>query len=276
MRNFVFIFSLIMATSLSAQKQQTIEPTLLECRYQLVQLSDTVNHNKSAEDEIVLRIGKTVSQSFNYNRFYGDSLMSTPQGNKLWGVMMMKSIKSRQYGAMPIAHTCVSEYVYKNYPQGKLTCTDQFKLTFYQYDETMMTQQWQTVDSTKQILGYNCQKAECDFRGRHYIAWFAIDIPLNNGPWKLSGLPGLILEAYDNKDHYHFTAVSIKQNSAEPICFYHFNNFIKTDRNTLFKEKRKFRNSDNKAEQLEGESGINLNVGMSSHAKPTFDTLEKF
>jgi len=49
-----------------------------------------------------------------------------------------------------------------------------------------------------------CQKAEGDFRGRHYIAWFSNKILIPDGPWKLCGLPGLILEAYDEKKTVYF------------------------------------------------------------------------
>lgn len=37
-------------------------------------------------------------------------------------------------------------------------------------------------DSIKNILGYDCQLAETDFRGRNWKAWFTIDIPLSYGP----------------------------------------------------------------------------------------------
>ncbi len=68
---------------------------------------------------------------------------------------------------------------------------------------------WSILDSIKSIKGLICQKAEGDFRGRHYIAWFINKISISDGPWKLCGLPGLILEAYDEKKHFIFEAQSI-------------------------------------------------------------------
>ena len=53
--------------------------------------------------------------------------------------------------------------------------------------------------------------ARCTFKGRTWTAWFTADIPLDNGPWKLCGLPGLILRAYDSKQQYIFDCVGMKQ-----------------------------------------------------------------
>ena len=61
--------------------------------------------------------------------------------------------------------------------------------------------------------------ATANFRGRHWTAWFATDIPVSDGPWKLGGLPGLILEAYDKGHQYTFTAVGLERVKEEPIVF---------------------------------------------------------
>lgn len=69
--------------------------------------------------------------------------------------------------------------------------------------------QWKIHSDHKEILGYDCQKATCNFRGRSYTVWFAKDIPVSEGPWKLKGLPGLILEAVENESKYNYFAKSI-------------------------------------------------------------------
>ena len=66
------------------------------------------------------------------------------------------------------------------------------------------------VDSTKTILGYECTMATCEYRGRKWTAWFAVDVPIQDGPWKLSGLPGLILEATESTGQHGFTATGIQ------------------------------------------------------------------
>jgi GLPGLI family protein len=56
---------------------------------------------------------------------------------------------------------------------------------------------WKLSNETKKIGSYTVNKAIGKFRGRTYTAWYTQEIPLPYGPWKLQGLPGLILEAYD-------------------------------------------------------------------------------
>lgn len=68
---------------------------------------------------------------------------------------------------------------------------------------------WEIQNEFKKINIYNCQRAKGQFRGRNYIVWFTSDIPISLGPWKLNGLPGLILEASDSKNMFHFYADKI-------------------------------------------------------------------
>ena len=63
---------------------------------------------------------------------------------------------------------------------------------------------WKLENETKKIGPFICNKAITKYRGRDYTAWYTKQIPVAYGPWKLQGLPGLILEAYDaNKEIYY-------------------------------------------------------------------------
>jgi len=78
---------------------------------------------------------------------------------------------------------------------------------------------WTITDKSKQIANYNCLQATCKFRGRYYTAWFTPEIPISAGPWKLQGLPGLILEATDKTKEvqYLFTSIAYPYKSKQPI-----------------------------------------------------------
>lgn len=91
-------------------------------------------------------------------------------------------------------------WVYKDLQDLQLTSlANDLKETSYLIRESIPSIKWQILKTTKSIQGILVQKARAQFRGRQYTAWFAPDIPIANGPWKLGGLPGLILEAYDDE-----------------------------------------------------------------------------
>lgn len=76
---------------------------------------------------------------------------------------------------------------------------------------------WKILNEQKDILKFKCQKAVANFRGRFYTVWFTKDVPVSNGPWKLFGLPGLIVKAEDLKQEitfelFEFEKVPITEN----------------------------------------------------------------
>lgn len=81
---------------------------------------------------------------------------------------------------------------------------------------------WHIIKDTVKIIGnHNCNFASTVFRGRKYYVWFASDINTGFGPWKLNGLPGLIIEAIDETKEVAFYLESIESypNIIEEIDF---------------------------------------------------------
>ncbi len=66
---------------------------------------------------------------------------------------------------------------------------------------------WKLVDESKVISTIMCKKAEVTFKGRNWIAWYVPEIPLPYGPYKFSGLPGLIVKITDDKGDFDFELV---------------------------------------------------------------------
>ncbi|MFZ4927530.1 GLPGLI family protein [Chryseobacterium sp. Mn2064] len=72
------------------------------------------------------------------------------------------------------------------------------------------------IDPAKQKIGeYNSQKATADFGGRKWIAWFTTDIPIQDGPYKFSGLPGLIVKMEDVTKSHIYELIGVKNLSKE-------------------------------------------------------------
>ena len=110
----------------------------------------------------------------------------------------------------------------KNYPEeGKTYYCETWKMHTYCCIEPTETPQWQLVpDSTAKVLDYKCQLAKTQFKGRTWWAWYTEDIPLSEGPWKLCGLPGLVLRAYDAQKQYVFDAIGLEDiKGAETLKF---------------------------------------------------------
>ena len=140
-----------------------------------------------------------------------------------------------------------SEYRYSEYFKdfSNNTITEYIRMPWgsippYQTSENIPVQQWNIHDSTLIILGYVCQKATCQFRGRNYIAWFTMDIPIQQGPWKFGGLPGLILKVYDSDNLLVFESINIENFKRKyPIKkMVKYEIFVKTERTKLLKLKR--------------------------------------
>lgn len=66
---------------------------------------------------------------------------------------------------------------------------------------------WKLVDETKVINSIVCKKAEVSYKGREWTAWYSTEIPFPYGPYKFSGLPGLIVKITDKTEDYDFELV---------------------------------------------------------------------
>lgn len=219
-------YSLFMLCFLMPAYAQTVdfikelEPAILQCTYRCTMKLDTLGTDTKT-DRMILRIGKNISQFYSYTAYRTDSIWKTPNGKRIWGNAMVRAIRSKNHAQMLNANMVTNDYIYKNYPEGKLSTYAQLGVTSVRIEEDYTGQDWTLQDSTKTLLGYPCQLATCSFRGRDYQAWFTSDIPIANGPWKFKGLPGLILEVYDTQRHYQFQIEGIERTNIAPVCFYY-------------------------------------------------------
>ena len=270
------IVSILLLASLAIQataREPVLDRAHMKCLYRYVYTFDTLK-NELRDDLLILQIGKEVSKCYSYYTFQCDSLQRTPDGAKVWSELFRRAIeKDGIYGDFP--HVRMSTYVYKNYPTGQMTITDRISLQDYCYVDSLHTQTWTMGDSTREVLGYTCQQATADFRGRRWTAWFATDIPVSDGPWKLGGLPGLILEAYDEGQQHVFTAVGLERVKDEPIIFNqkdgHNRRFEPTNRLDFLRMERRFLMDSNSFIQME--TGIDL-LGDEPNQVMRYDLLE--
>jgi GLPGLI family protein len=162
------------------------------------------------DDQMWLDIGKQTS------RFY--SRMNEMKDSALYAAIVHGNIDMR---SLP-ASGAISWQFFKGYPQAdRTTLLTTVGMTSYQVVEKVEVPAWQLVpDSAATIMGYACHLAVATFKGRVWKAWYSEDLPLDFGPWKLYGLPGLVLKAYDAQHQYEFTGVGLqKLSGASPLLF---------------------------------------------------------
>lgn len=94
--------------------------------------------------------------------------------------------------------------VFKDLINSQVWVRNQISRDTYQYQEPNTPLQWEFTEDTKQIGQYSVIKATTSFGGRDYEAWFTLEVPILDGPYVFSGLPGLILELYDTQKDYQF------------------------------------------------------------------------
>jgi GLPGLI family protein len=176
--------------------------------------------DKKTYDELhCLETGSYMSKFYPYTFYISDSFCTEARKK---GISL---VSKREGGVDPVWSEYYSSEYFKDFSKnifteytrmpaglGHLNC---------QSSEDIPTQTWELHDDTLNILGYICQKATCRFRGRDYTAWFSLDIPISNGPWKFGGLPGLILKTYDIDKLYVFECISI-ESKKYPIMKYNF------------------------------------------------------
>lgn len=230
------------------QPIKTIDTATLKCYYAFSK-KDTLTGTYRT-DTLILEIGNQVSKFYDLSRQNRDALLEAKMKNmeaaSIKSINVYKGDKSRDLSNMPGTISSSSAQgesyrIYKYKTTGKTTVIDYAANTrdkfIYEEDLPM---NWQIATATDTIQGYACQKALLNFRGRNYIAWFSPEIPVNDGPWKFMGLPGLILKIADTKNIFSFSLAGLQQlQPGIPILTEDPKNLIKCSRAEFEKQKSK-------------------------------------
>lgn len=207
-RRTVFFLLLLAAFSANAQVTDT---AVVAVRYTFKYVTDTTQPEDVSTENMVLFIGQKTSVFKSYDKFLRDSALRVQFEKQVLAPGGTRSIVSPQ--GMKVGSPTA---FYKDPAANKLNQLELF-LKYYSIDEDMPSIDWKIAQDTKDIHGLTCQKATTFFRGRNYTAWFCSQLPYNNGPWKLGGLPGLIVEAEDEKKEVVFSFDSFENVAGRQI-----------------------------------------------------------
>ena len=194
----------------------------------------------------VLLANKEQAKFYSPKTEYKDSIESTPQGRAVSRQLLNDAIKryseTKDESAMKAVVYQTFLYIFRSTSDNTMTVYDRAgSLEYGVYTEPLGEIQWEISDSTKSVLGYDCIKATANYHGRNWTAWFAPDIPLQEGPWKLTGLPGLILEASESTGQHSFVATGLEATNQEIVPIYPYQQYDKMSRIEMLRQLRNYR-----------------------------------
>lgn len=141
-------------------------------------------------------------------------------GNKksifVYGKKSRNEVKNKKDNSVNIVLGSITKFNYIDFVKDSIFSLDKLNEEFI-VKEKKPSLQWQLYDEEKVVDSIKLRKAKLNFRGRNYVAWYTLDYPVANGPWKFHGLPGLIIEIYDESMRYHWVATSIIKNDISEI-----------------------------------------------------------
>lgn len=191
---------------------ETIATETMEFVYDYSWCNDTTGQldDNFTSDQMLLQVAPGgLSKFSSYKNLTVDSLLMESTPEQITDLALGGKLSNGEFMT-----------IFKNYPEGRLTHTEKICMDWLSYEEEMPGLSWELTDSTVVVSGFECRGAVCDFRGRRWIAFYTEDIPVMDGPWKLQGLPGLIMKAADEEGHYRFECIGIKSNASRPITIY--------------------------------------------------------
>ncbi|MGZ3753484.1 MAG: GLPGLI family protein, partial [Mucilaginibacter sp.] len=209
MKKQLLLAVILLGASITAEAQKTDTARML-VHYKFTWVRDTTHKATPYSENMVLYIGQSAGAYRSYDaivykaqfkKAYAEAVAASPDGNV--------RINRRGVG------TNAEYYQFPN-EQKLFTKEDQLMMNSYLVEGPMPAIDWKIDGDTATFGGLHCQKATCHFKGRDYTAWFCPDLPVHIGPWKLNGLPGVIVDARDAKNEVVFKFDGVEKATPTP------------------------------------------------------------
>ena len=193
MKKLILLFTLI-GTLAIAQNKRFI--------YEYKFISDSTNVEDVKTEMMFLDTTKDGSKYYSYTVFNADSAMKVNLEKQLAATGSINITSDMRKGEVRYSVT-------KTYPDYKIFLHRRLGMDKYKISEDRKIN-WKISSEKEKIGEWNAQKAEADFAGRHWVAWFSTEIPIQDGPYKFQGLPGLIVKIEDKKGSHKLELKGIK------------------------------------------------------------------
>ena len=185
---------------------QTPEKILARVRYTHIDKEDTLTKKNTARSEnMLLFLSKDASFYTSYDRINHEIANEQKSVARNIASAGMNGPRVVQIDNSVKEWITTTNYTFFHKAK-KVIVKHELLGTGYLIEEGIPNINWKISKDTTTLSGIACQKATANYDGKNWVAWFSPSLPFISGPWKLHGLPGLILEAYtdDKKTQFQF------------------------------------------------------------------------
>ncbi|WP_316781078.1 GLPGLI family protein [Pedobacter antarcticus] len=192
----------------------------IKCYYEFTRSGAS---SSSRRDTLVLETGPEKSRFYDPSRQYRDSMvrasMNIPNTETIKSISVFRSENGKDLSTMQgtvssRADEGESYQIFKDLNTGKIKVVDYTSVNgkSFEYEDQVGPMDWKIQQIPDTIINsYSCKQARLNFRGREYTAWFSPEVPINDGPWKFMGLPGLIVKVEDSLQLFSFSLIGLEQ-----------------------------------------------------------------
>lgn len=151
------------------------------------------------------------------------------------------------YGSIPLTNFLIikkDDMIYTYEPVNGIGFDGNNELSYYEEKKEGM--QWEIHPDTIHLHQFVCQKATTNWGGRKWTAWFTMDIPISDGPYKFCGLPGLVLSVSDQDKYFTFDIASISKVNSVSFTLDQLRpdlDLQKTTKDAFYKDRKNLRNN---------------------------------
>lgn len=201
------------------QEAQDLGQATIRTYYHFTQKSKKEDKIAFRNDTMTLDVGPQVSYYYDETKSKKDSLfnhaITNLNPNTIKSISVYKGNNPLEFDNLAgdkyemNYYDGTTEKIFKNRVNGEITIIDHSS-DAYMCVDPVASFGWKIMDETAVVLDYTCQKATAHFRGRDYEAWFSSEIPVNDGPWKFFGLPGMILRVNDTEGLIAFECIGLQ------------------------------------------------------------------
>lgn len=193
--------AVLAAHRLEAQTKDSVDCASFTVVYDYaVKATDAEGHAVTDAMQLAVQVGSDVTKSFSYN----DYLRQTEDQ---WDT-------SIAYGEAFIHQPTV----WLNHKAGHVVTREVIFPNTFESEAPVHAIDWTLQDDTLTIGRYLCHAAKGSFAGLEWRVWYTDEVPTTAGPWKLYGLPGLIIGATDADSVHSFTFNGL-MTSPTPIIY---------------------------------------------------------